>query len=418
MCQPALTTQERLNRRQFLSGALTVATSAASLATLSSLAAESPPSEPKPLEFQRKIKLGVIGNGGRGAWIAKLFQKHGGYELHAVADYFPEVADKCGEELGVDKARRFSTLSGYKKLMESGVEAVALEIPPYFFPEHARAAVEAGLHVYMAKPVAVDVPGAFQILAAAKEAARKKRCFLVDYQMPTDPANDEVMSRLRSPGFGAISQVATVGLGGGSPDPPKGDTIENRLRGLIWVHDIALSCDYIGNYDIHAIDAAIWAVGKRPVAASGASRICRADPHGDSHDVCSVVFEYDGGLVHNHFGMALSNLVQGELSCRIYGLRGNALINYWGKANFHSSDDRYEAAVENLYEAGACRNIAAFYRDVTENHFENGTPQRAVDGVLACILGREAALRNDRLTMEQLLKENKRLEVDLRGLKS
>jgi myo-inositol 2-dehydrogenase/D-chiro-inositol 1-dehydrogenase len=312
----------------------------------------------------------------------------------------------------------FLHLTGYKRLLECGAEAVALETPPYFFPEDAKAAVDAGLHVYMAKPVAVDIPGALQILAAAKEAVRKKRCFLVDYQMPTDPANNEVRRRLRAPEFGPISQVVTVGIGGGFQDPPKGDTIENRLRGLIWVNDIALGCDYIGNFDIHAIDAAIWALGKRPVATSGSSRICRSNPHGDGHDVCSVVFEYDGGLVHNHLGMALNNLVQGELSCRIYGLRGNALINYWGKANFRSSEDKYEAAVENLYEAGASRNIATFYRDVTENRFENGTPQRSVDGMLTCILGREAALRNDRLQMEQLLKENKRLEVDLRGLKS
>src|SRR5882724_7619602 len=104
----------------------------------------------------RRIKLGLVGCGGRGSWIAKLFQKHGGFEFHAVADYFQSAVNKRGDELGVDMSRRFSTLSGYKRLIESGVEAVALEVPPYFFPEHARAAVDAGLHVYMAKPIASD----------------------------------------------------------------------------------------------------------------------------------------------------------------------------------------------------------------------------------------------------------------------
>src|SRR5512140_3708884 len=93
-------------------------------------------------EAGRRIKLGVIGNGGRGGWIAGLFRKHGGYEMHAVADYFQEVADQCGDALGVDKSRRFSTLSGYKRMLESGIEAVALETPPCFLPEHARAAVD------------------------------------------------------------------------------------------------------------------------------------------------------------------------------------------------------------------------------------------------------------------------------------
>ena len=63
----------------------------------------------KPAEFKRKIKLGVIGGGGRGSWITRLFQRHGGYVIHAVADYFPEVANAAGDAFGVDKARRFST---------------------------------------------------------------------------------------------------------------------------------------------------------------------------------------------------------------------------------------------------------------------------------------------------------------------
>jgi len=63
---------------------LTAAASASSLRAVAELAAQNPPPEPKPAAFERRLKLGVIGNGGRGAWIAKLFQKHGGYEMHAV----------------------------------------------------------------------------------------------------------------------------------------------------------------------------------------------------------------------------------------------------------------------------------------------------------------------------------------------
>jgi predicted dehydrogenase len=266
--------------------------------------------------------------------------------------------------------------------------------------------------------VAVDVPGCLQILAAANQATRKNRCFYVDYQMPTDPANRDVLRRLQTPGFGPICQVTTTGFGGGFSDPPKTANLESRLRGLIWVNDIALGADYIGNYDIHAIDAAIWALGKRPIAAAGSSRIGRPNAHGDGRGVCSVVYEYADGLVHAHSGLGLPNFVAGELSCRIYGQKGNALLNYWGKATVHSSDDQYEATVENLYEAGAMRNIATFHRNVTEGFCQNDTAHRAVDGALTCILGREAAARNTRLTMTRVIEENQRLEVDLSGLKS
>jgi predicted dehydrogenase len=402
-----------LSRRRFLGG--TLAAAAASVGPWSSLAEDAPPPS---AEFKRKIKLGVVGNGGRGAWIAGLFKRHGGYEMHAVADYFPEVADQCGEALGVDKARRFSTLSGYKRLLESGVEAVALEVPPYFFPEQASAAVEAGLHVYMAKPVAPDVPGSLRILEAGKKAAQRQKCFLVDYQMPTDPVNLEVLKRLGAGTFGRISQVATVGVSSGFSDPPPTATIESRLRNLIWVNDVALGADNIGNFDIHAIDAACWVLGRRPVAATGSSRICRPNPHGDARDVCSVVFEYADGLVHNHFGQALANFTPSELSCRLFSDQGNAMVNYWGKAHLRAGEEAWSGSVDNLYEAGAVRNIATFYDHVIAGHTENATVGRAVDGILTCILGREAAARHTSLTMDQLLKENKRLEVDLSGLKS
>ena len=366
----------------------------------------------------RKIKLGLVGCGGRGSWIANLFQKHGGYEFHAVADYFQANADKCGNELGVEGSRRFSTLSGYRRLMESGVEAVALEVPPYFFALHAQAAVDAGLHVYMAKPIAADVPGCLAIQQAAKTATGKQRCFLVDYQMPTDPANIEVRKRILAGGVGKICQVSTIGICTGFADPPFERTIENRLQGLTWVNDIALGCDYNGNFDIHSIDAALWVLGQRPVAAVGGSRIVRPDPHGDSHDVCSVIYEYADGLVHNHYGHALANQETGALTCTIHGQKGFGTLEYWKKAEFRSDDDAYRAGVDNLYEAGAARNIDAFYRNVTEGHFANDTVPRAVDSALTCILGREAAARGTRLTMEQILAENKKLEVNLAGLKT
>jgi len=401
-----------LSRRRFIGGAVAavVASSFSSLPAWGVEAAALP---------ARKIKLGVIGTGGRGSWIAKLFQAHGGYEIWAVADYFQEVADKCGDELGVDRSRRFSTLSGYKRLIESGVEAVAVETPPYFIPEHVSAAVDAGLHVYMAKPVAVDVPGVLRVEAAGARATRERRCFLVDYQMPTDPINIEVATRIRNGGLGRIARVVTTGHCGQQMDPPKTGTLESRLRNLVWVNDVALGCDYIGNFDIHAIDAALWALGRSPIAATGASGICRPDPHGDSRDVCAVIYEYADGLIHQHAGQALKNNSTTELSAAIYGTEATAFLTYWGKPFLRGGSSQFGGgAVENLYTAGAERNIARFHREVTTGELANDTCRRAVDGVLTCILGYEASARRTRLTMDALLKENKRMEVDLQGLKS
>ncbi len=406
------------NRRRFLSGALTAAAAASSLGAVSNRAAESPTAEAKPGEFKRKIRLGVIGNGGRGAWIAKLFQQHGGYEMHAVADYFQEVADKCGDALGVDKARRFSTLSGYRRLMESGVEAVALETPPYFFPGHARAAVEAGLHVYMAKPVAVDVPGALEILAASRKATAQNRCFLVDYQVPSDPGNIEIVKRISAGEIGKPAVVTSRYFGGAWEDPPRTATLESRLQRLIWCNDVTMGGSHHVNACIHAIDTVLWALGKRPDVAVGFSKIARDNPHSDSHDVLAISYGFADGTVWDHCGRHLNNLYPFECGALIHGTTGYAQVAYSGKVRLQGPNDSYAAEVNNLYEAGAVRNIAAFYRQVTEGHFENTTVPRAVDGALTTILSREATMRRTRLTMDELLKENRRLELDLKGLKA
>jgi predicted dehydrogenase len=399
-----------LSRRQFLGAAA----AASVFGPLGSHAQDA-----KAPAEARKIKIGLVGGGGRGAWIAGLFKQHGGYEFHAVADYFQAVADRAGDALGVDKARRFSGLSGYQKVIESGVEAILLETPPYFFAEHAAAAVAAGLHVYMAKPVAVDVPGALAIEAAGRQATQKQRVFLVDYQMPTDPGNIEVARRIREGAIGKLAQVQTYGVGGGFSDPPKTANLESRLQGLVWVNDIALGGDYLGNFDIHAIDAALWVLGERPVAASGSSRIMRPDPHGDAHDVCSVVYQYASGVVHNHVGQGLANATDSVLMAVLHGQSAHAQVNYWGKAYLRGGPQQYNGGtVDNLYQNGAVRNIAAFHQQVVGGDFTNATVRRAVDGCLTCILGREAAERNGTLTLEALLKENRRLEVNLEGLKA
>jgi predicted dehydrogenase len=407
-----------LSRRRFLEGVTATAASASWLATGVSTASEKPEAS---APAGRKIKLGWIGCGGRGLWLAKLFQDHGGYEIHAVADYFPDLVDKGGEALGVDKSRRFTGLSSCQKVLDCGVEALGILDVPCFFPEQATAAVAAGCHVYIAKPIAVDVPGCLAIEAAGKLATQKQRCFLVDYQLPTDPVNIEVVQRIWDGGLGQLRAVTTIGQGGGANqlvDPPKGKTIESRLRGLVWCADIPLGGDPLVNYDIHIIDAAVWAIRRRAISAVGYSRICRPEPHGDRQDLAFVTYECPDGLLWNHTTMVLPDHGQETLTCNIHGQLASARIGYEGKSFLRGGPKHFGGGtVEDLYKQGAVRNIATFYQSVVEQRFDNPTVQRAVDGTLTAILGREAALRGVRLTMDELLKENRKLEVDLSGLR-
>lgn len=414
-----------ISRRKFLGGTL----AASSLVgTLKSRARESsaPANTPTRVEPGRRIKIGQIGLGGCGAWIADLFAKHGGYEFHAVADYFPAVSVTAGKKLGVPEERCFSGLSGYKKVIESGVEAIIVLDLPYFYPEQVREAVTAGLHVYMAKPVAVDVPGALSIAESGKIATQQQRVFLVDYQIPTDPSNIEVIKRIAAGGLGQLQTIFSTGKAGGDafPDPPLNRTIESRLQSLIWCNDTALGGGYHGNFDIHVVDAVMRAVGGRvPVAAHGWSARFREKPNGDSMDSTCVMFDLGDGLIWNHQSViGTCNgwfSPNGGLVTELQGSAASARLGYQGKAYLRGGAHNFGGGkVENLYTAGAERNISAFHDAVTKGDVSNPTIKPAVDSALACILGREAAARGSRMTMADLIKENKSLEVDLTGLKS
>jgi predicted dehydrogenase len=364
------------------------------------------------------IKLGLVGCGQRGNWIAPLFQQHGGYEFHAVADYFQDRADSCGEALGVDANRRFSGLSGYKKVIDSGVDALVIITVPYCIAEMSAAGIDAGLHVYLAKPVAVDVPGCQSIGESCEKASQSQKVFLVDYQIPTDPNNGAVREALQQGKAGKLVRLQTVGINGGWEDPPKGENIENLLHSARWNNHIALSGGKNVSYDIHAIDAAVWLIGRRPLAAMGHSRIDRPNPQGDTADVASVIFEYEDGLIHQHTSQGTPNHTKGELSCKGYSYNSRAFIGYWQDALFQTRGVKpLGGPVEDLYAAGAKRNITDFAESIRQRDYGNETGVRSVDSHLTAILGREAAVRGVRLTMEELLRENTRIEPDLRGLK-
>jgi len=406
---------DSVDRRQFITRTATAAmvtTMAPALVAEGTLA---------PGDSGRQIKLGVVGCGNRGKWIAGLFRKHGGFAMHAVTDYFQEVADAAGDALDVDQSRRFSGLSGYRKLMNSGVEAVALETPPWFFPEHVQAAVEAGLHVYMAKPVAVDVPGCLQVDAAARKNTAQQRCFMVDYQMPTDPHVQECAKRCREGALGRLGIVKSFYYGGLFRDPPLTATVESRLRGLTWVNDLALGGSYHVNACIHPIQAMMWILGKTPVAANGISRLARANPHGDSHDMFGVTYEFDDGLIWTHTGRHAKGQKGPNDPLATCEFLGDAymIVGYGGRALIRGGSQQYAGGtVDNLYAAGATRNIASFHRNITRGQFGNETVRTAIDSCLATILAREACLRKGRLTMKQLLEANERLDVNLDGLRT
>lgn len=399
--------QADLSRRKFLA----TAGSAAVFSTMKASAASGSAAN-------SKVKAGVIGLGGRGAWIAGMVKNHGGYEITAVADYFDAKAKRVGKQLGVQEEHCYSGLDGYKKLIASGVEAVFLETPPCFFPEHATAAVDAHCHVYVAKPVACDVPGTMTIKQLGERARKDQRVFLVDFQTRTEPLIIEGIRKLHDGGVGKIGMINSYYADDGFPDPPMGTTIESRLENLIWTNDIELGGGMLVNAGIHMVDLGVWMnQDKAPVSAVGAAHVVRDKANGNSSDVYSITYEFDNGVLLNHRGDHLKNRTGFSTECVALCQSGYLQSGYGGRTRMLGQSAGWKGGeVNGLYGNGAKRNIATFHENITAGFHENPTVSPSVNSTLATILGREAGRRRVKLTMEELLRENKSLEVNLGGL--
>ncbi len=365
-----------------------------------------------------KIEIGFIGLGKRGRMIAKMLEEHGGYHIKSIADYYPDVAETQGNQFSVSKKNRFFGLSGYKKLLETKVDAVFCETPPYCFPDHVSAAINAGCHIYMAKPVACDVPGWRRIEEATTIAKKNKKVFLIDFQTRTDPIYQEALNRVHQGDIGDIGIISVRSGSDGFQYIPKEKTIENRLKDLLWVHDDNIGGGLYVNYDIHAIDVGLWiSKDAKPVSAVGRSKLIKSEIYGDSHDTYSITLELENDMMINCDCEHLRNL-DGGISCFAFGTDGHIDTHYGEKKTWvHSNQRSYKGGVvENLYTNGARRNIKTFHDNIVNGIYDNVTVEPSLNSTLATILGREAGKRSEKLTLKQLLKENKELSVDTTGL--
>jgi predicted dehydrogenase len=365
-----------------------------------------------------KVRMGIVGCGGRGSWITDLFMQNGGYELVGAADYFQDRVNGLGDRFKLDPAKRFTGLYGYKKLLDAKPDAVVIESPPFFHPIHAMAAAEAGCHVYVAKPIAVDVPGCLIIAHASRKAAENKRCFLVDFQSRADDFYRESIQRVHAGDIGPLVSGEAVYYCGGTwsgaetlAKDPKNP--ENRLRA--WGLDRVLSGDIITEQNIHALDVATWIINDKPIKAIGTcAKRGRKDP-GDCNDHFSVIFWFPKGVTLT-FASKQYGTGYDDIGCRMFGPQG-MIETHYGGACFIRGEKSYKGGKSpHIYTDGAIRNIADFRQSILKSDCSNPTVAPSVRSNLTTILGRSAAYARTEITWDEMMRAAIKYEFDTGGL--
>jgi len=256
-----------------------------------------------------EIKIGLVGCGGRGTGAATqaldTISAENRLKLTAVADPFQSQAEnalksmkkKHGEHIDVTD-RIFIGVDGYKRLLESDIDMVILATPPGFRPQHFEAAIKAGKHVFMEKPVATDAPGVRRVLAANKIAKEKNLVVAVGLQRHHESGYQATIAKLKDGAIGNIVLTRAYWNNDGvwtrnrTPDQSE---LEYQINN--WYYFNWLSGDHICEQHIHNLDVINWLMDGPPVEAQGqGGRQVRTGPNsGQIFDHHFVEYTYGNG---------------------------------------------------------------------------------------------------------------------------
>jgi myo-inositol 2-dehydrogenase/D-chiro-inositol 1-dehydrogenase len=298
-----------VSRRSFLQSAAVAGAAVHAFSILPSSAQES---------AGRTIKVGLIGCGGRGSGALdnhKRACEHLGLkmELVATADAIASKAKDTAKKYGLSEDKAFGGFDGYKQVCASDADVILMATSPNFRPVHFAAAVAAGKHVFMEKPVAVDPVGVRAVIAAGEAAIAKKLSVVAGTQRRHQRAYRQQAASLQAGAMGKILGGAVYWCGGALwyKNREQNEADANYMV-RNWVSFMEMSGDHIVEQHVHNIDVANWFIGRLPVAAIGFGGRARRVT-GNQFDFFSLDLDYGEGL-HIHSMCRQVNGTYGRVS--------------------------------------------------------------------------------------------------------
>jgi predicted dehydrogenase len=283
------------------------------------------------------IKVGVIGCGGRGTDAAlDCLVADPAVEIVALGDLTPDRIESSLKKLSarfptrvhVPKDRQFTGFDNYKGVLSvPDVNLVITAAPPGFRPIHLAAIVEAGKHVFMEKPVAVDPVGVRSVIASADSAAKQGLAIVAGTQRRHQASYVEMLKRIQD---GQIGEIVAAQVYWNQGDlwvlrqEPRWSDMEWQCRN--WLYFTWLSGDHIVEQHVHNIDVALWAIGAQPRSVFGmGGRQARVAPEfGNIYDHFAVEYEFANGVRVSSYCRQTKGAAE-RVEERIVGTKGVAL---------------------------------------------------------------------------------------------
>lgn len=401
--------EQQTDRRNFLQQ---TGTSAVGASVLASLAI------PKAVHagVDDKLKLGLIGCGGRGRGAAT-DALHGDPNtvLTAVGDVFEDQAmlarkalkssKAVADRVQVDDDHVFSGFDAYKQVVDSGVDVVLLATTPHFRPQQLRYAVDAGKHCFVEKPIAVDAPGVRDVAKTCERAEEKGLAIVSGLCWRYHPAVRETIDRIQGGALGDIVSMESqynAGTLWHRGDRDEWSRMEYQIRN--WLYYTWLSGDHIVEQAVHSLDKTSWILGDAtPVRAVGlGGRQQRTEKkYGNIFDHHTVFFEYEDGI-KVFFTCRQQKGCKNNVDEHVLGSKGSARVL---KNTIDGSESwKYSGPSHNMYRL----EHEALFKSIRDGKpINNG--RYMVNSTMIAIMGRMCTYTGQELTWDQCWNSQERL---------
>lgn len=367
-----------------------------------------------------RLRVGLVGCGGRGTGAAaQALAADPNVALTAMADAFGDrLASslatlrqnaRIAPRIDVPDERRFVGFDGYRRLLASGVDVVLLASPPHFRPAHLQAAIDAGVHVFAEKPVAVDAPGVRAVLAACEAAKAKRLSVVSGLCLRYSFGFQAIVQRIHDRAIGDVHAIQANDYRGPiwlKPRQAGWTDMEWQMRN--WYYFTWLSGDFNVEQHVHFLDVAAWIMqGRYPVSAvgTGGRQVRTEAEYGNIYDHHAVTYEYaDGARLHSHCRRQPG--CHNDMSVHVSGTRGAARLieRRGGMAITGEKAFVYEGEDNDIYQTEHDALFAGIRRGTPVNHGDY-----MARSTLLAIMGRMATYTGQRITWDQAMRSTEDL---------
>jgi predicted dehydrogenase len=254
----------------------------------------------------------------------------------------------------------------YRELLRQPLDAVVIASPHTLHAEHARAALEAGLHVMVEKPPATRAADARELERLARE---RQRHFLVPYGWNYKPFVEEAARLIREIGIGEIQYVVCQ-MGSPTGDLFFGGGQDLQGEGLFppdpatWGDPVVAGGGYGQGQLTHALGLLFFLAGDELRAQEVFAMMSAPGARVDIYDALSVRFA--NGAIGSIGGSGrVPAYRRFQVDVRLFGSEGMALVDVEReRVEIHRHDRRAEAMLAIPDGAGDYECVAPVHRFV------------------------------------------------------